>query len=518
MSSRCRTGAADGAAGEEIEEGLQRYTSSRLRHGLRGARPGGPSARRTGRSPGHPLGCAPRIPRSRRFALFVRSRAARNLADFIARVLATGRDEQAERRPWSRACHGRRHSAPGAPHRLGAHRGNLGVLAPSTTSLAPGRRPGRRCARRAPQGRLPRGALARAAQPARPHPQRLAVLSAAGRRRDGARARHHRSAGRAHDPPRRRPARRDAASPGQGPAAAQRLELGDLVRATIEDQRARFEARAASRSRQRPGRPLGRRGRRAPRAGDRQPLGNAVKFTPRAAASRSSVAPRGGPGRRCAFATRRRASSRRCSPALFEPFIQATAALDRSRGGLGLGPRAGQGARRAARRHRARRSARAGQRLRVHGPACRSRTRPRPTAAPRPRRRRRRAAACSSSRTTSTSAESLQRDARVDGHEVAVAARRPRRVVEAPRLPSRGHALRHRPARHGRLRGGPRASRRRRARAARYLVALTGYARPRIASAPPRRASTGTSPNLPPPRNWNVPSSSVPGPAWTAAR
>jgi two-component system CheB/CheR fusion protein len=116
------------------------------------------------------------------------------------------------------------------------------------------------------------------------------------------------------------------------------LELGELVRRTVEDHRSLFAVSGLALSSSSPARELwvdGDRTRLSQVLGNL--LHNAAKFTPRGGAVevRLELAPDG----RAALRVRDDGAGIEPAvlPRVFEPFIQADTTLDRSRGGLGLG-------------------------------------------------------------------------------------------------------------------------------------------------------------------------------------
>ena len=190
------------------------------------------------------------------------------------------------------------------------------------------------------QGRVPGGALARAAQPARAHPQRAAR---AGARGGGQRAGRARPGGAAapDEPPGAaggRPARRDAHLAGQGGAAARaRSTGGRCSTAPPRTTAPRSSGAGWSCPWRCPRRPCGSTPipvRLTQVVGNL--LHNAAKFSGRPGACASRSRPRR-PAPSCAWPTTGRACRARCSTRCSSLSSRQTRPLTRARGGLGLG-------------------------------------------------------------------------------------------------------------------------------------------------------------------------------------
>ena len=269
------------------------------------------------------------------------------------------------------------------------------------------------------------------------------------------------------------------------PAPAPHLDLDELVRRTAEDHRSLFQERGVRLEVETAPDPVhvdGDPTRLAQVVGNL--LQNAAKFT-----GQGGCARRRGRGRaRCAgraLPPRRRTTAlgmtREMLSRLFQPFIQADETLDRTRGGLGLGLALVKGL------------------VELHGG-----THPAPTA---PARGRARSSRCTlplaaaipaapagappgapplgsggaswSSRTTPTRPRPCGRCSSSRATRwSAVADSGPDGLAAGAHVRPRGRPLRHRPARHGRLRGGAGASGRTGSSRSTHLVALTGYAQP----------------------------------------
>ena len=334
------------------------------------------------------------------------------------------------------------------------------------------------------QGRVPRDARARAAQPARPDPQRgRDPACAADSARDArARARDDRPPGDAPRAPGGRPARRLAHHAGQDRAAAGRRwswhavvdardRAGAPVASSARATSSTVDAARASRS-----------GSTPTRCACTQIVGNllnnAAKFTPPAGAITLTRGAPSGEAWRSRVEDNGIGMPADLLPHIFELFAQGDRSLERARGGLGIGLSL---VKRLVEMHggtvsAAQRGPGPGQPLR--GRRCRSSPAPRPRRAARGRsagavaparrdpggRRQPRFApkpsrCCSSGRATTVATA-------FDAIEALAKARRFRAGGDLPR---------HRPARHGRLRSSRGACARCPRSSGARMLALTGY-------------------------------------------